>query len=165
MAVNIQFKTVAAIGALFFLVFLSGCSGNFLGYQGKLVAEENRVPLQPGGPHSGVWDTNDLILQYRYARQGGNLNLAGNIQLVGGAANFQIVKRFSLSVYFVDGNGRILEQALLFGAGGGRQVRLWSFDKAVQPPPATRSMAFGYSGVVRGTGWDAATWSFWETPL
>ena len=118
MAVNIRFKTLAAVGALFFLVFQGGCQGNFLGYRGELVAEENRAPLQSGGPHSGVWDTNDLILQYRYARQGGNLNLAGNIQLVGGAANFQIVKRFSLSVYFVDGNGRILEQALLFGLEG-----------------------------------------------
>ena len=165
MAVNIQFKTVAAIGALFFLVFLGGCQGNFLGYQGKLAAEENWVPLQSGGPHSGVWDTNDLVFQYRYTRQGGTLDLTGNIELVGGAANFKVVKRFSLSVYFVDGNGRILEQALLFGAGGRRQIRFWSFDKEMQPPPDTQFMAFGYSGVVRGTGRDAATWSFWETPI
>ncbi len=165
MAVNIRFKTLAAVGTLFFLIFQGGCQGNFPGYRGELVAEENRAPLQSGGPRSGVWDTNDLVVQYRYTRQGGTLDLAGNIELVGGAANFQIVKRFSLSVYFVDGNGRILEQALLFGAGGGRQVRLWSFEKEMQPPPETRSMAFGYSGVVRGTGRDAGPWSFWETPI
>lgn len=165
MAVNIRLKKLAAVGTLCLLVFLGGCQGNFLGYEGELVAEENRVPLQSGGPHSGVWDTNDLIVQYRYTRDGGMLGIAGDIQLVGGTANFQIVKKFSLSVYFVDGNGRILEQAKLFGAGGGRQIRFWSFEKAMQPPPETRSMAFGYSGVVRGTGWDAATWSFWKTPL
>ncbi len=165
MAVNIRFKTLAAVGTLLFLVFLGGCQGNFLGYRGELVAEENRVPLQSGGPHSGVWDTNDLIFQYRYIWQGGTLDLTGNIDLVGGAANFQTVKRFSLSVYFVDGNGRILEQALLFGAGGRRQVRFWSFEKEMRPPPDTRSMAFGYSGVVRGSGRGAGTWSFWETPI
>ncbi|MFP4347835.1 MAG: hypothetical protein ACLFQY_06100 [Desulfococcaceae bacterium] len=165
MAVNIGFRSLAAVGTLFFLFFLGGCQGNFPGYRGELVAEENRAPLQSGGPHSGVWNTDDLVVQYRYIRQGGTLDLTGNIELVGGAANFQTVKRFSLSVYFVDGNGRILEQALLFGAGGGRQIYFWSFEKEMQPPPDTRSMAFGYSGVVRGSGHNAGTWSFWETPI
>jgi hypothetical protein len=165
MAVHIRFQTLAAVGTLVFLFFLEGCQGNFLGYRGELVAEENRVPLQSGGPHSGVWDTDDLVVQYRYTRQGGTLGIAGDIEFVGGAARFQIVKKFRLSLYFLDGSGRILEQALLFGAGGGRHIRLWSFDKEMQPPPDTRSMTFGYSGVVRGTGRGASPWSFWKTPI
>lgn len=148
-----------------FTGILTACGGNFLSYTGQPVEAKNRVALQSGGPHSGAWDAKDLVLQYQYTNREGALQFSGKIQLVGGTANFEIVQKFGLSLYFVDAEGRIMDQTSLYRAGGHQQIRPWSFQTELRLPPGARGVAFGYSGVVRGVGPDPSTWSFWETPV
>ncbi len=163
----IHLKSVLTGSLLFFLItgFLIACQSNPLTFEGDQVEEKNRVMLQEGGPHSNVWDTENVLVSYDYTRSGTQLDISGAIELRGGAANFHYVNKFSLTLYFLTPGGEIIESETIFSAGRTGRTENWEFDRTLEMPPGTGALAFGYSGEVRGTGRDTAPWSFWETPI
>jgi len=144
---------------------LAACQGNVLGFKGELVEEKNQVSLKSGGPHSEVWNTRNLILSYEYTNQADRLDISGEVALAGGAENFQKVEHLEVNLYFVDGNGRIIEYAPLFSAVTNDMGKNWTFQRKIEKPAGAETMAFGYSGQVQSVGSDQDRFDFWKTPI
>jgi len=144
---------------------LVACQGNVLSYKGELVEEKNQVPLKAGGPHSEVWNTRNVIVSYDYVNKADRLDITGEVALAGGAENFQYVEHLEVNLYFVDGNGRIIEYVPLFSAVTNDMGKNWSFQRNIEKPVGAESMAFGYSGQVQSIGSDQDRFDFWETPI
>jgi hypothetical protein len=146
-------------------VLLAGCQSGFLGVGGGVVAAEKRIPFSPGGPHRGVHKDNDFLLVYSYVKDGRSLQISGIVELRGGAEGFGWLDRLFARAYFYGADGRILESRSLLSRSRGRSEESWRYAKTVDLPPGAAGMAFGYSGRVRGVGFDAPTWDFWGTPF
>ena len=143
------------------LIFaLIGCGGKS-SHIGKSVTQENRITIIDGGPHEGLWETNIVKVNYQYNRQPDMLEISGKALLKRG----RVVEYFSLSVYLVDGQGKINQLYSLVMAGGRNQINEFSFQKSLKLEPDTQSMVFGYRGATRGIGeGSGSTNDFWKAP-
>ena len=161
-----------------FLLSTAGCLQNITSYKGKTVAEENRIALEAGGPHKGVWNTEDLTLNYEYTQKSNEIELSGAIAFGNSvAANYTTMERFFLQVHFTDREGKILEDKVIASSGNRKfmdNVKILSFTSRLVLPRESAGMVFSYSGrATEGgglyplvtSGGDGADWDFWKTPL
>jgi hypothetical protein len=153
---------VCLLPALFLAV--TGCASGLPGGAGRIVAEENRIPLEANGSKEGLFAAHDFLLAYGYIRDGRSLQLNGAAELRGGARNFPWLNNLFVRAFFYDADGRVLDSRSLLVRSRGEVEKRWTFAKILELPPGTEGMAFGYSGQVRGAGFDAPIWDFWNAP-
>ena len=116
------------------------------------IAPDQRITLQPVGPHQGEADTGDLVVAYTYQIIEGTVR---EIQISGGIRSARS-RGDKTSVYlnFVDGSGKVLEKKILYSTGYKQDVyvrRPSTFDTTLPVPPDTAAIAFSsyvqaYSG-------------------
>lgn len=150
--------------------FLIGCQGSLVTGKSDQILQESRIPIVPAGQHSGQYQTGDLTVDYTYSRNGANtLQIGGRVTFSSSLqTNFNVVSFFSLGLILADRSGNILTQYDLAAAGpinftqGGPATI--NFNKTMQVPPDTATMAFKYTGQARSDMRGAPT-DFFSDPI
>ena len=162
-------KRIPAIAVLLcLLVGIAACSHSPFTYVGRTVKEENRIPIQDKGSHSGKWKTDDLLLTYEYARDSDTVEISGTVTFMQHLENnFALLSNFSLQVHFVDPEGTILARGIsLASAGLKYPMQSLPFREKLQLPAGTTAMVFSYRGAAEdtGSGEGRIDTEFWEIP-
>ena len=108
---------------------------------------EQRIGLQPGGPHKGTAETFSVILGYRYRLDDGQPQ-DRVMKIDGGLKRFKVsVSSVSLNLYFLDAQGETIQHHLLLAISN-RQSRATfirasrTFATELAVPPETAYFAF-----------------------
>jgi hypothetical protein len=118
-------------GLMFFLFLLIACQGL------RTVAPENRISLLQSGPHNGSWESYDVFIEYQYVKQPGTMKLN-----FGGYAK-RGYDQLSVSVLFLDDQGKILDSKSIFNSGFRSLTRgKDSNEKTLEVPMGTTQFSF-----------------------
>jgi hypothetical protein len=107
------------------------------------IASDKRIALQPGGPHAGKADTDDLSVAYTYrllTEPVSQIQISGGIHSAGYRGD-----KTSVYLNFVDDTGKVLEKKILYSTGYKRDVyirRPSTFSTTLPLPPGTVAIAF-----------------------
>lgn len=119
---------------------LIGCKSD--NYVGKIVPQQNRIALQRGGPHPGIWSGNHMTFRYGYFKTPSQIEFSGKLNLVHIPASVDIA-RIGFWVHFLDSEGRIIRDRTVFSSDafwvGGKYIQ-----KNLNPPTGTKGMTFSY---------------------
>ena len=97
----------ALIGFLvLFSIVLSACVGTQM-----MVAPQDSISLVQGGPQTGSWESNDVLLNYQYVYQPGSLKL----NFSGGAKRGY--DQLAIWIRFFDAQGKFLQTENVFNSG------------------------------------------------
>jgi hypothetical protein len=109
---------------LFLSISLIACQG-----VQRTVAPEDRISMRQGGPHTGIWESNTILLEYQYYKQSGEFKLS-----VQAKVKTQIrYDGIRVHVLFVDAGGRVLVR---------KEVAVYRLDNAFEIPPETTFISF-----------------------
>ena len=109
---------------LFFSILLIACQG-----VQRTVAPEDRISLRQGGPHTGIWESKTILLEYQYYKLPGELKL--NVQTkVKTQVQYDGIK---VHVLFVDPEGKVLVR---------KEVAVYRLDNTFEIPPETTFISF-----------------------
>jgi hypothetical protein len=134
------------------------------------VREVDRVPLAEGEWTYGVWTGRDLVVDYRYLRNGSDLDLYGRVDLAGHIThNFENIDHVHVQAYFLDGAGNIIGSRGAMSSGwrsrlvGGYSI---PFHTTMTLPPGTAALGFSYTGLAYSTdrGEGGTPYSFFGGP-
>ena len=139
----------------YFLMFaaalmLFGCQAHLLSYQGAQITRQNDIiPLPAEKATKGIWKTNELSVDYTGQSSSQMLRIAGVVKLVGGfAVGFNAIDRLAVQVLFLDDQGTVLADAVLYSIQGTTPSDLTPlrFDRSFPIPASTRAISFAYDG-------------------
>ncbi len=108
---------------------------------------DNRIGLQPDGPHKGTAETLTVIVNYRY-RIEQKQPPDRIMQIQGGISRFKMKPdSMTLHIHFLDAQGTTIEQRLIFALGNrqGRDTFIrpsTSFNSSLAVPAETVYFAF-----------------------
>ena len=165
-------KTFKSRGFVFGLLLMilggatAGCQGIHLTFNGKTVAPEARIPLNEGGPFSGVWETDQMYFDYVYSWKSGYFEISGNLALGHTLSGFRNDFIF-FRVNFIDEEGKLIESKVARTITSSYIREGWSVKFNMNTPSETAAIGFCYMGRVRrGSGRDESTsWNLWKSPL
>lgn len=149
-------------------VFLAtvGCQSVSFTPIGKTVPEARRIALG-SGDIKGSYTTEDLVIDYRYTRQSGNMELWGQLRFSHRiTSNFLLVQGFHMDLLFADSQGKIIDVSGLVSTSYDNInfKNLAEFSKVVSVPPNAASFTFSYSGKAFGEGAGGNMMDFWDYP-
>jgi hypothetical protein len=107
---------------LLLIVFLIACQG-----MQKTVTPKDRIALLDGGPHSGIWESKTMLLDYQYYKHSDEIKLSLGIKVKTKAR----YDGYKVWVLFADGQGEILEE---------KSIR--SGEITLRMPPQTVYLSF-----------------------
>ena len=156
----------------FFLVIavftVAACSGRLFSFRGAKVTQKNLMFQLQDGNQQGVWQTNELAIKYQYQLTPETLKIVGTTELLGGfATGFSWIKYFSVYLLFLDDQGIVAENVLIYSAGSYRTNDMipMEFEKTIPVPEGTRTISFAYDGELTEAGTDDhASYSIWFSP-
>lgn len=123
-----QFKKAmirAFKNGLFFLsIALIACQG-----VQRTVAPEDRISLRQGGPHTGIWESKTILLEYQYYKMSGEFKLSVQVK-VSAKVRYDGLK---VHLLFVDAEGRVLER---------KEVAVYQLDNTFEMPPKAIYFSF-----------------------
>ena len=153
----------ACLGLLCLLFVGSGCIETPMLFHGNTVSSVPVVALLEGSPTAGRWETFDLIIDYKYIKQGESFEISGHAAL---GQHYQMtydgVSRMYVYIFFLDQDSRVLETAYLINVWTGNTQDIQDFSKPYKVPNGTTLISFGYSGEVSE---DLGNMTFYELPL
>ncbi len=153
----------ACLGLSCLLFVASGCVEIPMLFHGNTVSSVPVVALLEGSPAAGRWETFDLIIDYKYIKQGDGFEISGQTAL---SQHYQMtydgISRMDVYIFFLDKNSRVLETAYLVTAWTGNTQDSQDFSKSYKVPNETIGVSFGYSGEVSE---DLGNKTFYELPL
>ena len=119
----------AVIGAfksslLLLSILLIACQG-----VQRTVAPEDRISLRQGGPHTGIWESQAILLEYQYYKLSGEFKLSIQAK-VKTKIRYDGIKVY---VLFVDAEGRVLER---------NEVAVYRLDNTFEMPPEVTYIFF-----------------------
>ena len=109
---------------LFISILLIACQG-----MQRSVAPADRISLRQGGPHTGIWESNTIFLEYQYYKLAGEFKLSVQVK----AKTKVRYDGFKVYVLFVDAEGRVLET---------KEVAVYLFDNTFEMPPQATYISF-----------------------
>lgn len=148
-----------------------GCAGLQTSYVGTPAHPDNRYPLTTtnGGP--AAWQAKDMALHYESFLNNGALEIKGTVERLNTIKNFSVINYFRVSIYFLNTEGIILGNQLLWSAGNRVDEAFvrWTFDKQIPLPAGTAAIGFSYrGGFSDGGGGDSGSaqtgWEVWARP-
>ena len=99
-------------------LFLWACaSSGAMSYVGRTAQPDGRLTLAAAGPHDLQWENNDIAIQGKYTFAPDHLEINGQVRLQSRLANFNILDYLWVDLYFLDGEGVILDGQRLWNAG------------------------------------------------
>ncbi len=109
---------------LFLSILLIACQG-----MQRTVAPEDRISLHQGGPHTGIWESNAIFLEYQYNKLAGEFKLSVQVKVKTKVR----YDGFKVYVLFVDAGGRVLVR---------KEVAVYRLDNTFEIPPETTFISF-----------------------
>ena len=159
MSIKVKF---ACLGLSCLLFVASGCIEIPMLFHGNTVSSVPVVDLLEG-PAAGRWETFDLIIDYKYIKQGDRFEISGQAAL---SQHYQMtydgISRMYVYIFFLDKDSRVLETAYLVNAWAGNTQDIQNFSKSYKVPNGTTGVSFGYSGEASG---DLGNTTFYAMPL
>ena len=147
---------------------IAGCSGRLFSYKGDKVTQKNFMLLLKDGNQQGVWKTSELAITYQYQMTPETLKIAGTTELLGGfAIGFTWIKHLAVYLLFLDDQGIVIENALVYSAGIHRPIDTipMVFEKTIPIPEGARKFSFAYEGELTEAGTeDRASYNIWFAP-
>ena len=140
--------------------FLIGCQASLFTYRGKTAEKEIRIPVLKGGPHTGTFESDDLVVKYQYTVTPDTLAISGDVDLLLGSFKPFLLK---LKLHFLDADNKILDTTRVVNGAHRIPARTYDFDKRLHAPSGTTAIAFSYKGSVYEYGGDNG-WSFSTDP-
>ena len=109
---------------LFLSISLIACQG-----MPRTVAPEDRISLRQGGPHTGIWESDAILLEYQYHKLPQELKLNVRVKVK------TKIRYDGIRVYvlFVDAGGIVLER---------KEVEIYRLDNMFKIPPQTATISF-----------------------
>ena len=109
---------------LFLSILLIACQG-----MQRTVAPEDRISLHQGGPHTGIWESNTIFLEYQYNKLAGEFKLSVQVKVKTKVR----YDGFKVYVLFVDAEGRVLKR---------KEVAVYRLDNTFEMPPEATYISF-----------------------
>ena len=155
---------------------LPGCTTTLLTptFTGKNIRPGFQIALESDGTHSGLYQSDDLSVHYRYTRKGDSFKIAGTVSFATGTVvNFNYVDYFNLGLLIGDSDGKILSNNPIVSTSwvnltlANRQVH---FSRSFDISPNAAVMAFTYTGQAteggNGGGENGGgNIQFWQYPI
>lgn len=143
-----SFATVLKILAGFLPAFLflsafGGCQISRSPVGRQNVIEGYHEVLLSGGPHSGLFITSDLILNYDYQIKDGKLNISGTSEL-----KHKNVEKLSMTLYYFDEDGTVIDYYRFFGRTRKALIDN-TFSRQFECFPEAKAFSIGYTGQTR----------------
>ena len=138
------FKCMFMLLAILLAAFQSSCVSS-----GQMaVASESRIPLIKGSPHEGSWESSDVTLKYQYVEQADVIQLS-----VTGKAKHGF-DQLTVSVLFLDAQGKVLETKSIYNSGfrivdKATKREKGTIEKTFKMPLETTNIAFRSSSKPR----------------
>ncbi len=149
-------KTTRYISMFAAALMLFGCQAHGLSYQGaQITRQTDIIPLPMQKAAKGIWKTNELSVDYTGQSSGQMLQIAGVVKLVGGfAVGFNAIDRLAVQVLFLDDQGTVLADAVMYSIQGTTPSDLTPlrFDRSFPIPAGTRAISFAYDGELSDGG-------------
>jgi hypothetical protein len=144
-----KLKIVSLVIAGFLFLVLSGCVDTSMLYRGNHVSPVHVVTLQESGANAGTWQTFDLVVDYKYTRNGDALEFSGQAELgQHQQALYSRLEYLYFYFFFVDKDSRVLETFSIDNFFPGKTDERVKFTKSFMIPDGTAGFSFGYSGNV-----------------
>jgi hypothetical protein len=159
--------------ALFIFMFaaftITGCGGRLFTYKGDKVTQQNLIVQLVDGNQQGEWKTNELAVKYQYQMTPKFLKIEGTVELVGGfATGFSQIGRLTVYLLFLDNQGIVIENALIYSAGNHQSSNMFpmAFESKIPVPEGAQKISFAYDGVLVDAGGsdDATSYDIWFSP-
>ena len=132
------------------LLLASACTPISTLYHGRTVSEVSVAALQEGGPVADRWETFDLVIDYKYFKQGDSFEISGQVAL---SQHYQItydrLSRIYVYLFFLDKDSRVLETISFANTWSSNTDEAQDFSDSYTLPSGTAEISFGYTGVVR----------------
>ena len=109
---------------LFLSILLIACQG-----VQRTVAPEDRISLRQGGPHTGIWESKTIFLEYQYYKLAGEFKLSVQVKV----KTKVLYDGFNVYVLFVDAEGRVLKR---------KEVAVYRLDNTFEMPPEATYISF-----------------------
>ncbi len=109
---------------LFLSILLIACQG-----MQRTVAPEDRISLRQGGPHTGMWESKTIFLEYQYYKLAGEFKLSVQVKV----KTEVMYDGFRVYVLFVDAEGRVLER---------KEVEVSRLDNTFEMSPEATYISF-----------------------
>jgi hypothetical protein len=129
-------------GFLFFLIILIFVALNSCSTTGsRTIAPENRIPVVADKPQLGTWESQHVVLEYEFVKEGGYIGL-----IIDGRAR-RWLEQLVVWVLFLDDQGKVLERETVFNSGfrskrtKARRMQ-GTIERAFEVPKGTKYMAF-----------------------
>jgi hypothetical protein len=147
---------------------IAGCGASLFTYNGSRVTQKNFMVLLKDGDQQGVWKTNELAVTYQYEMTPGAMKISGSTELLGGfAIGFSWIKSLAVYVLFLDNQGVVMENALIYSTRYRRSSDAlpMEFEASLPIPAGVQTISFAYEGELMGSGvMDQTTYSIWFSP-
>jgi hypothetical protein len=127
------------------LVFFVGCQEGLIGRE---VPVDRRIPLIKKGPQTGRWEAFEYAMNYKYLytqpKDGaaGAMEFSGSVEKSAGGLD-----SLSISIYLLDGNGRIVAVKDIYDSGYKQRRMDSSFSVTLAPPPDTAGISFAHTAM------------------
>jgi hypothetical protein len=131
------FKTL-----LFFLIILIFAGLNSCSTTGSMtVAPEDRIPLIADKPQQGTWESQHVVLEYEFVKEGGTVGL-----IIDGRTKRRL-DQIVVWVLFLDKGGKLLERETVFNSGFRTQRTKarrmeGTIERGFEVPAGAKYMAF-----------------------
>ena len=160
-------QTLIVLSAILSGAMLLSCHSTVFTYQGARIAQVSLIPLPEDAAKDDHFETEDVAVDYGYARSGNSLQLSGVISYSSALQkSFPTVPDFFIRTFFTDAQGTVLGYRGIVVSGYGYTSDRMRFQEFVTLPPGTAFMAFGYSGQAReSSSGEAVVKSFWFDPI
>jgi len=162
-----------AIVLLIPVLLSMGCQAGKPAYQGRVVAEENRIDLPADAAQEGNWRTRDVTVAYAAQRREEALALSGDVTFANHLLNGYVDIRFTLRINFFDGEGVVIGGSAIPLPRYSIYRPVLTFSKQVPLPAGARGFTFSYNGKAYDQGKHSGVgprrergfvWNFWKGP-
>lgn len=155
-------RIVLYLSVCLLALLTSGCLQTQQLYIGNKVTTE-QVDLVQNTPVAGTWETFDLKIAYEFVAKDDILEISGQARLGDHQRMvYDVVRTLDIYLFFVDHDSRVLLTQPLDRTLTGSTERTAFFSHSYKIPAGTRSLSFGYSGVVTER---EGQLSFYQLPL
>jgi hypothetical protein len=142
------------------VVALTGCNGRFFSYKGATITHQDYMIQLQQGNQQGIWETNELSLNYHYQMSPDTLKIFGTVSLIGGfATGFSSVDRLIVQLLFLNNQGTVIDDVIMYSADNHHSTKYipMNFDRTIPIPAGTRSISFAYDGELSDGNGDDST--------
>ena len=157
------------------IMLLLACGGRLLSYRGSWVEEQDRISLQTGGPHRGIWQTRDLAIAYDYQKEAQNILISGVVNLADYLKIMGTLDHLTIEIQLLEADGIVQDTRAIRTFGTRRSIDSFgklSFSNRLDLSEDTVAVAFSYDGKItqggggafRSSSGEKAEWVFSKVP-